>query len=429
MMINEDGRIRRKVEVTPFQDIQDCLKPEYDPIICKPLLTGIGAGTSSVSSPAPYIVKDKVKGVDVVTSVSECHYLYAGIKVKIDTEKYVGEEGAKVFCNHKEVGIVGKEQYGSKFLEIGNVNTLTNGRDGWKAAKLVADIANRKPVKLNVANGAAVELQIGQKPIIDGELCERRRYGCGSDVAESLKRVYLNELYERGIINEAIVIDRGSTGHFGVPQDPKIKYVMKSGIKCHYLNPCLLCLPHVGGKGWGGTPLKNAFDIIADFKPEAIETGYTILITEPSADHVALYEFTKEKKFKEIPLPTEAQKAIDRLRAECEPARVSAYFIAGSGGTARKGVTRRPESLSEAVLKHKARVTVGGAPAFIFTGGGINFMVDVEEVQPGAFYWTAAPAVVAPLEFTMKLEDFERIGGFVEYIRPLKEILKKSRRG
>jgi hypothetical protein len=61
----------------------------------------------------------------------------------------------------------------------------------------------------------------------------------------------------------------------------------------------------------------------------------------------------------------------------------------------------------------------------VFTGGGINFMVDVEEVKPGAFYWTSAPAIVAPLEFTMRLEDYRWIGGFIENVRPLKEVLKE----
>ena len=97
--------------MTPFADVQEYLKPDYDPVICKPLLTGIGAGTRCVNPPAPYIVSNKVEGVDVVTSVTECHYLFAGMKVKIDSEKYVGEEGAKVFHNGKEVGMVGKEQY------------------------------------------------------------------------------------------------------------------------------------------------------------------------------------------------------------------------------------------------------------------------------------------------------------------------------
>ena len=200
---------------------------------------------------------------------------------------------------------------------------------------------------------------------------------------------------------------------------------MKSGIRIKYVNPVRFCLPHIGGKGWGCTPLKKGFDIVLDYDPDRIKPGYTLLITEPSADRVEFYEFTKEKKFREIPLPKEVKEAIETFRNDCEPARVSAYFIAGAGGTARKGVTKRPVRLSEAVLGRKARVTVGGAPALVYTGGGINFMVDVEEVKPGAFFWTAAPAVVAPLEFTIKLEDYKRIGGFIENIRPLKDVLKK----
>jgi len=430
MLTNKDGQIVRRVEFTPYEDIREYLKPEFDPVISKPLMTGIGAGTRCINPPAPLVVLENIEGVDVVTSVTECHYLYAGIKIKIDIEKYVGEEGSKVFCEGKEVGMVAKEHYGSKFLELGDVNTFTDGKDGWKAAKLVADIANRKPVKLEVKDGGTLEIQVGEKPIIDGELSERRRYGCGGEVGVSLGKVFLKELFEKGVVNEGIVIDRGYTGRFGIPAtdsnlDPWGKPIMKSSIRIKYVNPVRFCLPHVGGKGWGCTPLKKGFDIVLDYDPDRIKPGYTLLITEPSADRFEFYEFTKGKTFKEVPLPKEVKEAIQTFRNDCEPARVSAYFVAGAGGTARKGVTKRPVRLSEAVLERKARVTVGGAPTFVFTGGGINFMVDVEEVKPDAFYWTAAPAVVAPLEFTMKLEDYKRIGGFVENIRPLNEVLKK----
>lgn len=430
MLTNKNEQIVRMTELTSFEDIKEYLRPEFDPAICRPLLTGIGAGSHCPNPPSPYVVKDKVGEVDVVTSVTECHYLYAGIKVKVDTEKYLGEEGAKVFHDDKEVGMVGKEQYGTKYLELGNVNTFTNGKDGWKAAKLVAEIANRKPVKLKVEKGGTLEIQVGENPVIDGVLSERRRYGCGGEVGVSLGKVFLNELYEKGVINEGIVIDRGYTGRFGqsvadLTKDPWSKPIMKSGIRLKHVNPVHFCLPHDGGKGWGCTPYESGFDIIDYYDPEALEPGYTVLITEPSADRATLYEFTKEKKFKEIPLPSELKKAIEIFREDCEPARVSAYFIAGAGGTARKGVTKRPVRLSEAVLKRKARVTVGGAPAYVFTGGGINFMVDVEEIKPGAFYWTAAPAIVAPLEFTLTYEDYLRIGGFVGNVKPLSEVLKK----
>ncbi len=430
MLTNRDGQIVRRAELTSYEDVKQYLKPDYDAVITKPLMTGIGAGTRCLNPPSPYVVLENVEGVDVVTSVTECHYLYAGINVKIDTGKYVGEEGSRVFYDGKEVGIVGKEEYGSKLLELGNVNAFTDGKDGWKAARLVGEIANLEPVKLEVEGGSILEIQVGEKPTIDGELSERRPYGCGADLGIALGRLFLKELHEKGIVNEGIVIDRGTTGRFGVPAtdtnlDPWGKAILKSGIKLRYVTPARRCLPHIGGKGWGCTPLQEGIDIILDYDPYAIDPGYTILITEPSVDRIAFYEFTREKKFKEILLPPEVQQAMDKLRKECEPARVSAYFVAGAGGTSRGGVTKRPLRLSEAVLERKVRLTVGGAPTFVFTGGGINFMVDVEEIKPGAFFWTPAPAVVAPLEFTMRLEDYKRIGGYMENVRRLAETLRQ----
>jgi hypothetical protein len=66
----------------------------------------------------------------------------------------------------------------------------------------------------------------------------------------------------------------------------------------------------------------------------------------------------------------------------------------------------------------KARLTIGGAPAFILPGGGINFMVDVEKVMVGAFTWVPTPATVCPIEYTMKLEDYRAMGGHEEAIKP-----------
>ena len=61
---------------------------------------------------------------------------------------------------------------------------------------------------------------------------------------------------------------------------------------------------------------------------------------------------------------------------------VSAVYIGGAGGSARVGVVQTPLALTRAVHGRKANLTVGGAPVFLFPGGGINFMVDVERVKP-----------------------------------------------
>jgi hypothetical protein len=68
----------------------------------------------------------------------------------------------------------------------------------------------------------------------------------------------------------------------------------------------------------------------------------------------------------------------------------------------------------------KARLTVGGAPVFLLPGGGINFMVDVEKVTPGAFTWVPTPATVCPIEYTMTYADYEEMGGHLEAIKPFR---------
>jgi hypothetical protein len=71
-------------------------------------------------------------------------------------------------------------------------------------------------------------------------------------------------------------------------------------------------------------------------------------------------------------------------------------------------------------------LTVGGAPVFLFPGGGINFMVDVERVEPSFFYWTPSPAVICPIEYTMTLQDYKRMGGHVEAMKPFEALEPRS---
>jgi hypothetical protein len=63
---------------------------------------------------------------------------------------------------------------------------------------------------------------------------------------------------------------------------------------------------------------------------------------------------------------------------------------------------------------------VGGAPVFILPGGGINFMVDVQRVKAHFFYWTPTPATICPIEYTMKVADYEAMGGHTAAMRPFK---------
>jgi Pyruvate/2-oxoacid:ferredoxin oxidoreductase delta subunit len=425
MRENHNGAIVRAATPIPYEDVKEIVGEGYDPVIRKPIITAIGAGTRHPTDPCPFIVQDKVAGVDVVTCCTESHFLFSGIKTKIDTEAYIGEEGSRIFHKDTFVGRVVQEQYGSKMLELGGINTLS-AENGWRAAKIIADIANREKVNLRVEGGSELEVQVGEEPVINGKRYERRRFGCGGEVSYTLGFEML-----LGLVDHVIVIDRGYTGRVGEPavdiiEDPWAYSATTSGIKLRFETPFIFFFPHEGGDGWGCTKIQDPLDMIESFDPQKLEPGFTLLITEPSADRIAFYEFTKDRKFKKAEMPSDVKQIVEEFKARCEPARVSAYYMAGAGGTARRGITLYPEALSKAILNKKARLTVGGAPTHVYTGGGINFIVNVERVKKGAFYWTGAHATVAPIEFTMKLRDYEEIGGHVESIISKEEVLSSA---
>ena len=115
-----------------------------------------------------------------------------------------------------------------------------------------------------------------------------------------------------------------------------------------------------------------------------------------------------------------ARFALKTIEDSCEPSLVSAMYTGGSGGSARAGVTKFPIKLTRAVHESRANLTIGGAPAFVMPGGGISFMVDVNKVKSGSFYWTPTPATICPIEYTMELKDYKAIGGHLEAMKPFK---------
>jgi hypothetical protein len=50
-------------------------------------------------------------------------------------------------------------------------------------------------------------------------------------------------------------------------------------------------------------------------------------------------------------------------------------------------------------------------------------MVDVSRMPENAFGYVPTPALVAPIEFTLKLDDYSGLGGYVNRVRPLSALL------
>jgi 6-hydroxynicotinate reductase len=91
-------------------------------------------------------------------------------------------------------------------------------------------------------------------------------------------------------------------------------------------------------------------------------------------------------------------------------------------------VTENPVRLTLSVKEALTAVTCGGAPVYIWPGGGITFMVDVTRVPVNAFGYVPTPALVAPIEFTMRLSDYAGLGGHLDQVRPLASLRADAER-
>jgi hypothetical protein len=46
----------------------------------------------------------------------------------------------------------------------------------------------------------------------------------------------------------------------------------------------------------------------------------------------------------------------------------------------------------------------------------------VSRVPEGAFGYVPTPALVAPIEFTLRLQDYAALGGHMDHVRPLSSL-------
>ncbi|MEW6263233.1 MAG: 4Fe-4S binding protein [Thermodesulfobacteriota bacterium] len=409
---NHRGRLIRTRPLLPYKEVASTLRPEPEPAIKSPLITGIGAGgTYPDYVPAPYIVTDRRDDVDVVTVVTEVPLSYSGLKLKIDTDLPVGTEGSPVRFDGRVVGMVETEEYGSKILALGGVNRLT-GKSGFAAARVVAALANREAVELSVKDGARLEVQVGRPPVVNGERVARMRVGCGSATAGLFAK-----FFDRAA-DEIIVLDSHITSLFTHHTAGRFLGRRPSGLNLAFTlsTPGRYFGRH--GDGWGGTDIKNPLDVIAGVDLTRSKPGLTLLITETTGQAAAMFRLNESGRFDPIEITPAAAEAVRAIAETCQESVVSALYVGGVGGSARAGVVKYPLRLTRAVHRRQAVLTCGGAPVFVLPGGGITFYVDVEQVQVGAFTWVPTPATVAPIEYTMRLDDYEAMGGHVEAVRP-----------
>ena len=387
-------------------------------------VTGIGSGTTYPDyKPAPFIVSSTVDGADVVTVVTEAIFSYCGLKVKIDTDRHLGAEGAVVRAQGEVVGHVTTAEYGSQMLSLGGVHHLTGGTkaEGRVTCAAMLALCNGEAVVLDIDGGSQVMVQAGRAPIVDGVAERRMRVGCGSASIGMFASQW------RGLVDEVVVVDDHITGVVSEHQAGKVLGWEPTGIKIngHRSTPGRYFRVSEPGMGWGGTRLTDPLEILGAWNPKkGAREGLSLLMVSTTGEQSAYYVLDRALVPRKQPMPTALHASVSLIAENCEPSLCTVLFVGGAGGSLRAGVTRNPVRLTRSVQARVTTLTSGGAACYVWPGGGITFMVDVLSLPKGAFGYVPTPALVAPLEFTLPRADYVAMGGHEGSIRTLDQVMR-----
>jgi hypothetical protein len=386
-------------------------------------VTGLGSSTTYPDyKPAPFIVSSFVDGVDVITVVTEGIFSYCSFKLKIDTDRYLGPEQANVRCRGEVVGHVTTAEYGSQMLSLGGVHHLTGGarKEGRVTNEMMQLLGNKQAVELAIDGGAQLLVQAGKAPIVNGVEERRMRVGCGSATVG----IFARQLF--GHADEVVVVDDHITGVLTEHQAGRCLDMPASGLKIRgrKSTPGRYFQVANPGTGWGGTDIADPLSIIEGWNPALAWPGLRLLMVSTTGEHAAWFELDESLTPREREMPQAVAAVVARIGENCEPSLTTVLFLGGAGGSLRAGVTENPVLLTRSIKRKLVNVTCGGAPAYVWPGGGITLMVDVMRMPDNSFGTVPTPALVAPIEFSMRRSDFEALGGHIEYVRSLDQILR-----
>ena len=388
-------------------------------------VTGVGSSTTYPDyKPAPFIVASKRGDVDMVTVVTEGIFSYCSMKVKIDTDRFLGPEQANVRYGGEAIGHVTTAEYGSQMLSLGGVHHLTGGskKEGRMALDLMQKLGNGQPVECSIDGGSSLVIQAGRAPIVNGVEEQRMRVGCGSAAIGIFARQFF------GLADEVVVVDDHITGVLTEHQAGRCLGMAPSGIELRgrKSTPGRYFQVANPGTGWGGTDLTDPLNIIEGWDAGVARPGLRLLMTSTTGEHAQWFVLDEQLQAVEDEMPPDVRRVVERIGENCEPSLASVLFLGGAGGSLRAGVTDNPIRLTQSIKRALVNVTCGGAPAYVWPGGGITVMADVTRMPANSFGTVPTPAIVAPIEFSMRLADFAALGGHVDHAMPLAEVLKRG---
>lgn len=412
-------------KLVPF--LKDGDQSEWDGNIVKgnrQFVTAVGAGTTYPDyKPAPFIVSQEIEGVDMVTVVTEGIFSYCGVKVKIDTDRHIGHERDVVSANGEPIGHVMTSEYGSKMLSLGGVEHLTGGskKEGRATCDALLQLCNREAVELVIGDDdhqITVIVQAGKAPIINGVEENLMRVGCGSATIGMFAKQWVND------VDDVVVVDDHITGVLSEHEAGKQLDVPATGIKMlgRRSTPGRYFQVAEPGLGWGGTNIEDPLKILGPFNPKTASEGMRLLMVSTTGEQYAYYILDADLVPQPAEMPDKLLKSCELIAENCEPSVCSVLFMGGAGGSLRAGVTENPVRLTKSVKDSLTHVSCGGAEAFVWPGGGITVMVDILDMPTNSFGYVPTPALVAPIEFTMRVSDYDTLGGHMDEIKYVKDI-------
>ncbi len=388
-------------------------------------VTAVGAGTTYPDyKPAPFIVSQDVDGADMVTVVTEGIYSYCGVKVKIDTDRFIGHERAVVRVKGEAIGHVMTSEYGSKMLSLGGVEHLTGGTksEGRVTCDALMNLCNREAVTMQIDEGAEIVVQAGKAPVVNGTPEKLMRVGCGSATIGMFAKQWQPH------VDEVIVVDDHITGVLTEHEAGKQLDIRASGIKIkgRRSTPGRYFQVAEPGTGWGGTDIEDPLTILKPADAKKAWPGLRLLMVSTTGEQWAYYELDEDLVPQIAEISDALRASADRIAENCEPSLCSVLFMGGAGGSLRAGVTENPVRLTRSVKNALTYVSCGGAQAYVWPGGGITVMVDVMDMPTNSFGYVPTPALVAPIEFTLRREDYAALGGHMDHIQDAAAVISES---
>jgi len=249
------------------------------------------------------------------------------------------------------------------------------------------------------------------------------RVGCGSATIGIFASQWI------GHADEVIVVDDHITGVLTEHQAGKFLDMRPAGIRVRgrRSTPGRYFQVANPGQGWGGTDVSDPLAIIERIDPKTAWPGLRLLMVSTTGEHAAWFVLDDALRPQPGTMPPAIASAVARIGENCEPALCTVLFMAGAGGSLRAGATENPVLLTRAVQQRRARVTSGGAPVYVWPGGGITFMVDVAAMPAGSFGSVPTPALVAPIEFALPASDYAALGGHMGRVRQVSDVLADVR--